>query len=78
VTSLCWEGWAKYFSELVHQVIASSWPGLDGFTPAEIRKDSKALQGLHINTIVDHYAKIIGELKEPPIIMGHSFGGLFT
>ena len=28
--------------------------------------------------IVDHYAAIIDELPEPPIIIGHSFGGLIT
>ena len=28
--------------------------------------------------IVDHYAAIIDELPEPPVIIGHSFGGLIT
>jgi non-heme chloroperoxidase len=64
MTSLCWEEWATHFQSLGHQVIASSWPGLDGFTPAEIRAKPKALEGLHINTIVDHYAKIMGEFVD--------------
>ena len=34
--------------------------------------------GLDVNQIVDHYTTIIQALDEPPIIMGHSFGGLFT
>lgn len=28
--------------------------------------------------VVDHYESIIRELDRPPIIMGHSFGGLMT
>jgi pimeloyl-ACP methyl ester carboxylesterase len=27
---------------------------------------------------VEHYEDIVGELERPPIIMGHSFGGLLT
>jgi pimeloyl-ACP methyl ester carboxylesterase len=33
---------------------------------------------LGIEEIVDHYAAIIDALDEPPIIIGHSFGGLIT
>ena len=36
------------------------------------------LRGLSIKDIVDHYDKIIRGLDRPPIIIGHSFGGLFT
>ena len=38
----------------------------------------KALGGLSIRAIVDHYAEMIQTLPEPPLIIGHSFGGLFT
>jgi non-heme chloroperoxidase len=38
----------------------------------------KALQGLIILAIVDNYEKIIKRLSEPPITIGHSFGGLFV
>jgi pimeloyl-ACP methyl ester carboxylesterase len=31
-----------------------------------------------IGQIVDHYEKLIRALPEPPILIGHSFGGLFT
>jgi hypothetical protein len=33
---------------------------------------------LTIRAIVEHYERIIGELDRPPIIMGHSAGGLIT
>ena len=37
-----------------------------------------ALAGLGIREIVDHYERIIRSLDEPPILIGHSFGGLFV
>src|SRR6266487_1932753 len=36
------------------------------------------LRGLGITEVVDHYDKIIRGLDRPPIIIGHSFGGLFA
>ena len=33
---------------------------------------------LGIEEIVAHYETIINELEQPPIIVGHSFGGLMT
>jgi alpha-beta hydrolase superfamily lysophospholipase len=44
----------------------------------ELRRDPSALNGLGVGEITDHYAEIIGTLDRPPIIMGHSFGGLVT
>src|SRR6202022_3310452 len=34
--------------------------------------------GLGVTQIVDHNDAIVRKLDRPPIIMGHSFGGLFT
>jgi pimeloyl-ACP methyl ester carboxylesterase len=34
--------------------------------------------GLGLNEIVDHYEELIRELDEPPILIGHSFGGLIV
>ena len=31
-----------------------------------------------VTEIADHYSKIIATLPEPPIVIGHSFGGLLT
>jgi alpha-beta hydrolase superfamily lysophospholipase len=44
----------------------------------EVRRDPSALSGLGVTEITDHYAEIIRGLDRPPIIMGHSFGGLVT
>jgi len=44
----------------------------------ELRLDPDRVAGLGVTEIVDHYAAIIRGLDRPPIIMGHSFGGLFA
>jgi alpha-beta hydrolase superfamily lysophospholipase len=44
----------------------------------EVRRDPSALSGLGVAEITDHYDEIIRRLDRPPIIIGHSFGGLVT
>ncbi|KAE9377138.1 alpha/beta-hydrolase [Stipitochalara longipes BDJ] len=78
MTGLCWEDWITFFASHGYTAIAPSWPGFGDRTPAEIRADPKALEGLTIHAVVDHYVKIIESLPSPPIIIGHSFGGLFV
>jgi alpha-beta hydrolase superfamily lysophospholipase len=43
-----------------------------------LRRDPSVMNGLGITEIVDHYDRIIRDLDTPPVIMGHSFGGLIT
>src|SRR4029077_12440219 len=31
-----------------------------------------------IGQVADHYAEVIGQLKQKPAVIGHSFGGLIT
>ena len=77
VTALSWEHWVERFQAAGHRVIARSWPGMEGDIVA-LRRDPSAVEHLGIEEIVDYYEAIIRGLDEPPIIMGHSFGGAFT
>ncbi len=76
MTSRSWDGFVDRYSAAGHEVHAPSWPGLEGDVEA-LREDPSPLAALSIERIVDHYAGIIDGLARPPIIMGHSFGGLF-
>lgn len=78
VTSACWDHFVGYFTERGYECIAPGWPGKDGRTVEEIGADPSPLKGVGVGEIVDHYEKIIRELAEPPILIGHSFGGLYT
>lgn len=77
MTALSWEHWVERYEDRGFNVIARSWPGMDGDID-ELRRDPSGIEHLGIEEIVDHFAEIIGELDRPPIIMGHSFGGAFT
>jgi non-heme chloroperoxidase len=78
MTPLCWEEWIPYLESKGYEVIAPGWPGIDGRSPQEIRADPQSIASATIEKIVDRYASVIQELPSPPIIIGHSFGGLFT
>lgn len=43
-----------------------------------MRRDPAALEGLGIAEIADHYATLVRGVETPPILMGHSFGGLIV
>ncbi|HEY6585381.1 MAG TPA: alpha/beta fold hydrolase [Gaiellaceae bacterium] len=77
MTTLSWEGWVKHYEAKGHRAIAIPWPGLTA-APEELRRDPSPLRGLGIRQIVDHLESAIHGLDRPPIIVGHSFGGLFT
>jgi alpha-beta hydrolase superfamily lysophospholipase len=44
----------------------------------ELRADPTPIAEQRIADITDHYARIIRDLPRPPIIMGHSTGGVIT
>jgi alpha-beta hydrolase superfamily lysophospholipase len=77
LTPRSWEGWVTRFEGRGCQVLAPAWPRIDGDVE-DIRRDPSPLNGLGITEIVDHYAGVIRGLDRPPIIIGHSFGGLVT
>jgi pimeloyl-ACP methyl ester carboxylesterase len=77
MTPLSWEHWASRYTDRGHRVLAPAWPGLEG-EPEQLRRDPAPLRGLGIATVIDHYDKLIRGLDRPPIIIGHSFGGLFA
>jgi alpha-beta hydrolase superfamily lysophospholipase len=44
----------------------------------ELRRDPSPMNALGIAEIVDHYDGVVRGLESPPVIMGHSFGGLIV
>lgn len=77
MTALSWEHWVEHYSGKGYRVIAKSWPGMDIPIDA-LRRDPSGIATLGVTEVVDHYAKLIGALEAPPIIIGHSFGGLIA
>jgi pimeloyl-ACP methyl ester carboxylesterase len=72
-----WEQWVERYRARGHEVLAPSWPGLDRDVE-QLRADPSGTEHLGVAEIVDHYEELIQGLEDEPIVMGHSFGGLFT
>jgi pimeloyl-ACP methyl ester carboxylesterase len=72
-----WEPWEARFRDDGYAPIAPGWPN-EPPTVADARADPDAVANLGIDEITEHYARIIDGLDSPPIIVGHSFGGLFA
>jgi pimeloyl-ACP methyl ester carboxylesterase len=77
LSSRSWERFSEYFEAHGYAVTAPEWPRKDGDVE-QIRADADKVAGLGITEIVEHYEKLIGERAEPPVLVGHSFGGLIV
>ncbi|MDX5460144.1 alpha/beta hydrolase [Micromonospora tulbaghiae] len=75
MTSRSWEHWAQRYAARGFRVLTPAWPGMDREVE-ELRADPAPIAAQRIADIADHYEAIVRDLPRPPIIMGHSFGGL--
>jgi pimeloyl-ACP methyl ester carboxylesterase len=72
-----WENYVDYFGSRGFAVTAPEWPRKTGDVE-EMRETADDSAGLGVDEIVDHYAELIGGLDQPPVLLGHSYGGLFV
>jgi pimeloyl-ACP methyl ester carboxylesterase len=72
-----WEPWMELFASAGYQPSAPGWPH-EAPTIEEARDRPEAVANLSIDEITEHFAGIIADLDQPPVIIGHSFGGLFA
>ena len=72
-----WDPWMELFAAEGYEPHAAGWPG-EPDTVEGARADPDAVADFGIDDIVEHHAKLIGELPARPILVGHSFGGLFA
>ena len=77
LSSGSWENFSDYFAHRGFDVSAPEWPRKQGAVE-ELREASDDIKGLGITEIVDHYEEQIDALDEPPVLIGHSFGGLIV
>jgi pimeloyl-ACP methyl ester carboxylesterase len=78
VTPLCWENFSGYFGSRGYTCLAPAWPYKDRSVEELRRSPDPNLGRLGLIEIVDHYDRIIRKMDAPPILIGHSYGGLFV
>lgn len=79
VTRNCWNEWIARFEQQGHRCIAPAFPARDA-TPAALRArhPDAATAAVTLPMVLDVFTKAIRALDEPPILIGHSFGGLLV
>ncbi|MFJ6199299.1 alpha/beta hydrolase [Micromonospora sp. NPDC092111] len=75
MTPRSWEGWAGRYRARGFHVLTPAWPGLDREVEA-LRQDPGPMAGTTLGQVIDHYAAVVRDLPHPPIVIGHSYGGL--
>jgi pimeloyl-ACP methyl ester carboxylesterase len=72
-----WENYVHYFETRGFAVTAPEWPRKVGDVE-QLRDDAEEVARLGVREIVDHYEELIRAHDEPPVLIGHSYGGLFV
>jgi alpha-beta hydrolase superfamily lysophospholipase len=72
-----WENFADYFGKRGFAVSTPEWPRKHGDVE-QLREDAEKLRGLGLDEIVDHHEHLIRDLDRPPVLIGHSYGGLIV
>lgn len=72
-----WQPWLELFRSRGYSATAPRWPG----EPVDVllaREHPEAVAGIGIEDVTAHYAGYIDRLPEPPVLIGHSFGGMIA
>lgn len=78
LTSQSWDRFSALFTERGYDCVVPPWPHDNRPVQALQSDPAPELASLGVTEIVDHYARVVAELPEPPVLVGHSFGGLFV
>ena len=77
VTPRSWEHWVTHYEAKGYRVIAPAYPGFEVEVEALVA-DPTPIENVTVPEIISHLKSVIDALDKPPILMGHSAGGVFT
>ncbi|KAA0082707.1 alpha/beta hydrolase [Mycolicibacterium sp. P9-64] len=77
VSHTAWQPWIEHFAAHGHHAIAPAWPG-EYPTVEQTRQNPSDQAGFGIDELTNHYAKVLEQFDTPPVVIGHSFGGLIA
>ncbi len=72
-----WQPWIQHLDSVGFHAHAPAWPG-EHLTPEQTRSQPSDQAGSTIATVTEHFASFIERLDQPPVLIGHSFGGLIA
>ena len=77
VTPRSWEQWIAHYQAKGYRVIAPAYPGFEVEVEA-LNEDPTPIENATVPEIIAHLKSVVDGLDRPPILMGHSAGGVFT
>ena len=77
VTPRSWEHWIDRYEAAGHRVHAPAYPGFEVEVEA-LNADPAPIEAVTVPQIIDHLETVVDGLDSPPILIGHSAGGVFT
>ena len=72
-----WGPWVELFREKGYDPVAPGWPH-EPDTVEGARANPEAVAGTGIDDVTNHMAAVVDALPAPPVLIGHSFGGLIV
>ncbi len=73
-----WNNWIAFFTDRGYNCIAPAWPKHEG-EPRDLRDyPPNGLGDMHLHTVVDNIEALVRVQDNPPILIGHSVGGLIV
>jgi pimeloyl-ACP methyl ester carboxylesterase len=77
VTPRSWEHWIAHYEAKGYRVVAPAYPGFEVEVEA-LNADPSPIEAVTVPQIVEHLESVVGAIETPPILIGHSAGGVFT
>jgi alpha-beta hydrolase superfamily lysophospholipase len=77
VTPRSWEHWKEHYERRGYRVLVPAYPGFEVEVEA-LNADPAPIVALTVPAIADHLATVVQGVDRPPILIGHSAGGVFT
>ncbi|WTW99702.1 alpha/beta hydrolase [Streptomycetaceae bacterium NBC_01309] len=77
VTPRSWEHWIEHYKAKGFRVLAPAYPGFEVEVEA-LNADTTPIERLEVPAILSALQEVVRGLDTPPILIGHSAGGVFT
>jgi pimeloyl-ACP methyl ester carboxylesterase len=75
--SSSWDRWRALFEDNGYAALAPGWPD-DPDTVEAAKRDPSVFAHKMVQQVTEHYLEAISRLNHPPVVIGHSFGGLIA
>jgi non-heme chloroperoxidase len=72
-----WDRWAEVFEAAGFSTVTAGWPD-DPNDVDEANRHPEVFAHKSVKQVADHVEAVIRELKQRPVVIGHSFGGLLA